>query len=76
VATDKPGWDVMKRFGIGLTYPTPVTVYQVGDDVEGGSFNNFLDALDGSYCTYEGGDDPSEVGLPPSPIQIPSPNQS
>ena len=23
------------------------------------SFNNFLDAIDGSYCTFDGGDDPS-----------------
>lgn len=26
------------------------------------SFNNLLDALDGSYCTFEGGDDPTEDG--------------
>lgn len=46
------------QYGMGLVGPTqPVTLYQVGDIVEGGSFNNFLDALDGSYCTYEGGDD-------------------
>lgn len=25
----------------------------------GGSFNTFLNALDASYCTYEGGDDPT-----------------
>lgn len=49
-------------FGIALTYPTPITLYQVGDDVEGASFNNFLNAIDGSYCTYEGGDDPTQVG--------------
>ncbi|KAJ7456010.1 peptidase S8/S53 domain-containing protein [Mycena galericulata] len=35
-----------------------VTLYQVGDLVIGGTFNNFLDALDDSYCTFEGGDDP------------------
>ena len=33
-----------------LVYPQNVTLYQVGDVVEGGSFNNFLDALDASYC--------------------------
>lgn len=27
-----------------------------------GSFNNFLDALDGSYCTSNGGDDPTQDG--------------
>ncbi|KAF8986151.1 peptidase S8/S53 domain-containing protein [Cyathus striatus] len=35
-----------------------ITLYQVGDMIEGASFNNFLDALDGSYCKFEGGDDP------------------
>ncbi|KAH7883306.1 peptidase S8/S53 domain-containing protein [Phlebopus sp. FC_14] len=45
-----------------MTLVTPkqnVTLYQVGDLVEGASFNNFLDALDGSYCSFEGGDDPN-----------------
>jgi tripeptidyl-peptidase-1 len=37
-----------------------VTLYQVGDSVEGGSFNTFLDALDGTYCTFDGGDDPAQ----------------
>ncbi|KAH9902589.1 subtilisin-like protein [Cubamyces lactineus] len=36
----------------------PVTLYQTGDDVEGASFDTLLDALDGSFCSYEGGDDP------------------
>lgn len=31
----------------------------------GASFNNFLDAIDGSYCTFEGGDDPSQDGIYP-----------
>ena len=31
----------------------------------GGSFNNFLDALDGSYCNFQGGDDPSQDGIYP-----------
>ena len=39
-----------------LVYPQKVTLYQTGDLVEGASFNNFLDALDSSYCTYSGGD--------------------
>lgn len=38
-----------------LVNPQKVTLYQAGDLVEGASFNSFLDALDGSYCT---GDDP------------------
>ncbi|KAI0717849.1 subtilisin-like protein [Cerioporus squamosus] len=35
-----------------------VLLYQVGDAIESGSFNNLLDALDKSFCTFEGGDDP------------------
>ena len=31
----------------------------------GASFNNFLDAIDGSYCTFEGGDDPSQDTIYP-----------
>ncbi|KIJ65932.1 hypothetical protein HYDPIDRAFT_187022 [Hydnomerulius pinastri MD-312] len=41
-----------------VTAAQEVTLYQVGDMVEGASFNNFLDALDGTFCTFEGGDDP------------------
>lgn len=44
-----------------------VTLYQVGDLVEGGSFNNFLDAIDASYCTYDGGDDPTQDAVFPDP---------
>lgn len=29
---------------------------------KGASFNNLLDALDASYCTFEGGDDPTQDG--------------
>ncbi|KAI0342432.1 subtilisin-like protein [Trametopsis cervina] len=52
----------------------PVTLYQVGDVVDcvvlGASFNELLDALDGSYCTFEGGDDPSGGidGIYPDPL--------
>ncbi|KAF8800106.1 subtilisin-like protein [Phlegmacium glaucopus] len=35
-----------------------VILYQVGDIPQGASFNNFLDALDGTYCSFERGDDP------------------
>ena len=37
------------------TQPQTVTLYQVDDNIEAftdGGFNTFLDALDGSYCTY------------------------
>lgn len=35
---------------MALVAPNPVTLYQVGDLTEGASFNNFLDALDSSFC--------------------------
>ncbi|EMD35310.1 hypothetical protein CERSUDRAFT_116113 [Gelatoporia subvermispora B] len=45
-----------------------VILYQNGDLVEGASFDNFLDALDGSFCTFEGGDDPSQDSIYPDPF--------
>ena len=44
-----------------IIWPQGVYLYQNGDGVNVdsvGTFNIFLDALDGSYCTYEGGDQP------------------
>ncbi|KAL9115804.1 MAG: hypothetical protein Q9227_000172 [Pyrenula ochraceoflavens] len=44
-----------------IVYPQALRLYQVGDGVNVdsvGTFNIFLDALDESYCTYEGGDQP------------------
>jgi tripeptidyl-peptidase-1 len=54
-------------YGMALLYPQRVTLYQTGDNEQGASFNNFLDALDASYCTSDGGDDPSEDGVYPDP---------
>ncbi|KAI1314045.1 peptidase S8/S53 domain-containing protein [Xylaria venustula] len=47
-------------YAMSLVYPQNVTLYQVGDSVSynPATNNNFLDAIDGSYCTFEGGDDP------------------
>lgn len=45
------------QYGMALTYPQTVQLYQTGDTIAGGSFNTFLDALDSSYCS---GDDPNE----------------
>ncbi|KAJ6542703.1 subtilisin-like protein [Mycena capillaripes] len=51
----------------------PVRLYQIGDlavptpPTAVSGFNNFLDALDGSYCTEEGGDDPSVDRTYPDP---------
>jgi tripeptidyl-peptidase-1 len=61
--------DLDLEYAMALVYPQKVTLYQVGDLAEGGSFNNFLDAIDGSYCTYEGGDDPTQDGVYPDPAK-------
>ncbi|KAF9237889.1 peptidase S8/S53 domain-containing protein [Melanogaster broomeanus] len=54
------------EYGMNLvTSKQNVTLYQVGDMVTGASFNNFLDALDGTYCTFEGGDDPTADAIYP-----------
>ena len=37
-----------------LTNPQPVQVLQTGDLVEGAGFDNWLDAVDKSFCTFEG----------------------
>ncbi|KAF4501947.1 Tripeptidyl-peptidase I precursor [Fusarium agapanthi] len=41
-----------------IVYPQTVTMFQVDYNNKGGLANDFLDAVDGSYCKYDGGDDP------------------
>ncbi|WYZ39383.1 hypothetical protein EsH8_III_001297 [Colletotrichum jinshuiense] len=43
------------QFAMAMIYPQTATLYQVGDLNQGASFNNFLDAIDGSYCNFQGG---------------------
>lgn len=57
--------DLDLQYAMALVYPQNVTLYQVGDLVEGASFNNFLDGIDASYCKFEGGDDTSQDGIYP-----------
>ncbi|KAI9722688.1 MAG: hypothetical protein M1812_001619 [Candelaria pacifica] len=59
--------DLDLEYAMTLVYPQTVTLYQVGDNVEGASFNNFLDAIDASYCTENGGDDPFQDATYPDP---------
>jgi tripeptidyl-peptidase-1 len=56
------------QYGMALTNPQPVTLLQTGDIVEGAGFDNYLDAIDGSFCTFEGGDDPNQDGIYPDPL--------
>ncbi|KAJ7089341.1 subtilisin-like protein [Mycena belliarum] len=48
-----------------VTASQNITLYQVGDLQIGASFNNFLDALDGAFCSFEGGDDPDNDSIYP-----------
>lgn len=41
-----------------IVWPQKVTVFQTNYNNGGGLFNDFLDAVDASYCHYDGGDDP------------------
>ena len=49
--------DLDLEYSMSLANPIPVTLYQVGDPIESGSFNTFLDALDSTYCSMN---DPSQ----------------
>ncbi|KAF3768540.1 hypothetical protein M406DRAFT_62680 [Cryphonectria parasitica EP155] len=52
------------EFAMSLISPQKATVFQVGDLTQGASFNNFLDGIDASYCSFDGGDsnDPNMDG--------------
>jgi tripeptidyl-peptidase-1 len=51
--------DLDLEYAMSLVYPLNVTLFQTGDPAINGDDNNFLDAIDPYYCTYEGGDDPA-----------------
>ncbi|KAJ7703330.1 peptidase S8/S53 domain-containing protein [Mycena rosella] len=51
-----------------VTRAQDITLYQVGDIQIGGSFNTLLDAFDGSFCTFEGGDDPATDPIYPDAL--------
>ncbi|KAI9509937.1 subtilisin-like protein [Russula earlei] len=57
--------DLDLEYAMGLTDPTPLYLLQTGDLVEGAGFDNWLDAVDGSFCTFDGGDDPTQDGIYP-----------
>ncbi|TBU54464.1 subtilisin-like protein [Dichomitus squalens] len=60
--------DLDLQYAFGLTNPQPILLLQTGDLVEGASFDNWLDAVDASFCTFEGGDDPTQDGIYPDPL--------
>lgn len=51
--------DLDLEYAIDLVYPQQITLLQAGDNGRNAahfSFNNFLDGIDASYCTFQGGD--------------------
>ncbi|KAG6902424.1 hypothetical protein C0995_000350 [Termitomyces sp. Mi166 len=65
--------DLDLEYAMGLTNPQPITLLQTGDIVEGAGFDNWLDAVDGSFCTFEGGDDPTQscgIIAPPNVVSV------
>ncbi|KNZ59480.1 uncharacterized protein VP01_1722g3 [Puccinia sorghi] len=57
------------QYSMPFVHPLKIALYQVGDPQIGGSFNNFLDALDSSYCSTPL--DPLQDGLYPNPRGYP-----
>ncbi|KAI9626310.1 hypothetical protein KEM48_010562 [Puccinia striiformis f. sp. tritici PST-130] len=57
------------QYSMPLVHPLNISLYQVGDPEIGASFNNFLDALDSSYCSSPL--DPMQDGLYPNPRGYP-----
>ncbi|KAI9442325.1 subtilisin-like protein [Lactarius indigo] len=60
--------DLDLEYAMVLTNPQPITLLQTGDLVEGAGFDNWLDAVDRSFCTFQGGDDPNQDGIYPDPL--------
>ncbi|KAF9063311.1 subtilisin-like protein [Rhodocollybia butyracea] len=60
--------DLDLEYGMGLVNPQKITLLQTGDLVEGAGFDNWLDAVDASFCTFEGGDIASQDGIYPDPL--------
>ncbi|KAH9029762.1 subtilisin-like protein [Lactarius deliciosus] len=60
--------DLDLEYAMVLTNPQPITLLQTGDIVEGAWTDNWLDAVDRSFCTLQGGDDPDQDGIYPDPL--------
>ncbi|KZT61452.1 subtilisin-like protein [Calocera cornea HHB12733] len=60
--------DLDLEYTMGFVHPLKPVLYQIGDSTLSGSFNNFLDAIDASYCTYMGGDDPTQDSIYPDTL--------
>ena len=58
------------QVSIPIIYPQSTKVYQAHDNYDGsahlGFLDQWLDGIDGSFCTYEGGDDAKVDGTTPN----------
>ncbi|KAF4617122.1 hypothetical protein D9613_005784 [Agrocybe pediades] len=64
--------DLDLEYAMGLTAPQEVTLLQTGDLSQGAGFDNWLDAIDGPFCTFDGGDDPEQDGIYPDAAGSPA----
>ncbi|KAI9506994.1 subtilisin-like protein [Russula earlei] len=59
--------DLDLEYAMTLVNPTKIKLLQTGDLLEGAGFDNWLDAVDKSFCTFDGGDVPGQDGIYPDP---------
>ncbi|KAI9509938.1 subtilisin-like protein [Russula earlei] len=59
--------DLDLEYAMTLVNPLEIKLLQTGDLIEGAGFDNWLDAVDKSFCTFDGGDVPGEDGIYPDP---------
>ncbi|KAI0063506.1 subtilisin-like protein [Artomyces pyxidatus] len=76
VQTTNQSFDLNGESNLDLQYAMalvgkrqPITLLQAGDLPQGASFDNWLDAVDKSFCTFEGGDDPTQDGIYPDNLE-------
>ncbi|KAF8073566.1 subtilisin-like protein [Lyophyllum atratum] len=61
--------DLDLEYAMGLTNPDSATNHPSSDCLyTGAGFDNWIDAVDESFCTFEGGDDPTQDGIYPDPL--------
>ncbi|KDR82525.1 hypothetical protein GALMADRAFT_828163 [Galerina marginata CBS 339.88] len=64
--------DLDLQYAMGLTAPQQITLLQTGDLSQGAGFDNWLDAIDGPFCAFDGGDDPEQDGIYPDAAGSPA----
>ncbi|EWC48769.1 hypothetical protein DRE_00074 [Drechslerella stenobrocha 248] len=55
-----------------IVHPQKTSLFQVGDGLQDdtrGEYNSFLNAIDGDYCTFDGGNDVDHDAVYPNPAE-------